>query len=83
MTIENDIRTGRHCVFAMHVHLIFVTKYRKSVFDGDAIERLGNHFRRVANDFEAKVVEYNGEENISTCWWSTIPKFPSVLWCAA
>ena len=47
----------------MHVHLIFVTKYRRSVFDGDAIERLGNHFRRVANDFEATVVECNGEEN--------------------
>jgi len=47
----------------MHVHLIFVTKYRRSVFDGDAIERLGEHFRRVAKDFEAKVVECNGEEN--------------------
>ena len=47
----------------MHVHLIFVTKYRRSVFDGNAIERLGEHFRRVANDFEAKVVECNGEEN--------------------
>ena len=32
----------------MHAHLIFVTKYRRSVFDGDAIERLSQHFQRVA-----------------------------------
>ncbi len=47
----------------MHAHLIFVTKYRRNVFDGDAIERLSQHFQRVANDFEARVVECNGEEN--------------------
>lgn len=47
----------------MHVHLIFVTKYRRKVFDGDAIDKLAEHFRRVANDFGAKVIETNGEEN--------------------
>jgi len=47
----------------MHVHLIFVTKYRRKVFDGDAIDKLTVHFKRVANDFEAKVVECNGEDN--------------------
>ncbi len=49
MEEKQAIRTGRHCVFAMHVHLIFVTKYRRNVFDGNAIERLGEHFRRVKN----------------------------------
>ena len=63
MDEKQAIRSGRHCVFAMHAHLIFVTKYRRSVFDGDAIERLSQHFQRVANDFEARVVECNGEEN--------------------
>ena len=47
----------------MHIHLIFLTKYRRNVFDGDAIERLGEHFRRVANDFEAKGIKCNGEDN--------------------
>ena len=32
------------------------------MIDGDAIERLCNHFRCVANDFEATAVECNGEE---------------------
>ena len=44
MDDKQDLRQGRHCVFALHVHLIFVTKYRKKVFDGDAIDRLTKHF---------------------------------------
>ena len=63
MSTNKELRTGRHCVFAMHVHLIFVTKYRRKVFDGDAIDKLTMHFKRVANEFEAKVVECNGEDN--------------------
>ncbi|HID7804077.1 TPA: IS200/IS605 family transposase, partial [Proteus mirabilis] len=27
MKNETNIRPGRHCVFLMHVHLVFVTKY--------------------------------------------------------
>ena len=31
--------TADTCVFAMHVHLAFITKYRHRVFDGDAIKK--------------------------------------------
>ncbi|EFW7264833.1 IS200/IS605 family transposase, partial [Shigella flexneri] len=24
-------RRGRHCVFLMHVHLVFVTRYRRQI----------------------------------------------------
>ena len=61
MAIEQDLIRGRHCVFAMHVHLIFVAKYRRRVFDSDALEKLGRHFARVCADFEATLVEFNGE----------------------
>ena len=47
----------------MQLQLIFVAKYRRNVFDGDAIERVGEPFRRVANDFEAKGVACNGENH--------------------
>ena len=63
MEEKQAIRSGRHCAFAMQLQLIFVTKYRRNVFDGDAIERLGEHFRRVANDFETKGVPCNGEDH--------------------
>jgi len=61
MDNKQALRLGRHCVFALHVHLIFVTKYRRKVFDGDAIDRLKAHFLRVCGDFESRLVEMNGE----------------------
>ena len=59
--MSSDIRHGRHCVFALHVHLVFVTKYRRKVFDGDALQRLKVMFEKVCTDFEAQLVERNGE----------------------
>ena len=34
------MRTGRHCVFLLHVHLVFVTKYRRGVFTKAILEFL-------------------------------------------
>jgi len=47
----------------MHVHLVFVTKYRRKVFDGDAIERLRPMLRKVCEDFETQLVEMDGEDD--------------------
>jgi len=48
-------------VSALHVHLVFVTKYRRKVFDGDALQRLQAIFEKVCRDFQAQLVEMNGE----------------------
>ena len=61
MQLSNDIRHGRHCASALHAHLVFVTKYRRKVFDGDALERLQAIFEKVCRDFQAQLVEMNGE----------------------
>ena len=63
MSDYNDIRHGRHCVFKMHVHLVFVAKYRRNVFDGDAIERLRRLFAGVCMNLEASLIEMDGEDN--------------------
>ena len=63
MTKEQAIRAVRHCVFMMHIHLVFVTKYRRHVFDADAIQRLRLHFASVCKDFEAELVEVDGEDD--------------------
>ena len=63
MTLDNEIRHGRHCVFKMHVHLVFVTKYRRKVFDRDAVERLRRLFAGVCANLESSLVEMDGEDN--------------------
>lgn len=39
-----------------HTFLVFVPKYRRRMFDADALERLRNAFRVVCADFEADLV---------------------------
>lgn len=63
MATSKDILHGRHCVVAMHVHLVFVTKYRHRVFDRDAINRLRALFTKICTDFESELVKMDGEDN--------------------
>ncbi len=61
MNDSNQIRAGRHCVFNMHVHLVFVTKYRRKIFTKTILEFLETIFINVCDDFEAELVEFDGE----------------------
>ena len=61
MKNETNIRRGRHCVFLINVHLVFVTKYRRKIFDQDAIEKLRGYFASVCADFDVELVEMDGD----------------------
>jgi len=63
MTTENEIRTGRHCVFAIHAHLVFVTKYRKLVFTSEALDILKDVMQKVCDDFGVELAAFEGEDN--------------------
>ncbi|HDS08554.1 MAG TPA: hypothetical protein ENO05_13125 [Bacteroides sp.] len=58
---EEELRTKRHVVHHLHLHLVFVTKYRKKVFSEKMYERLRFHFDRVCKDFGCSLVECDGE----------------------
>jgi putative transposase len=47
----------------MHVHLVFVTKYRRNVFTKLILDELRNIFQHVCQDFSAELVEFEGEKN--------------------
>ncbi|WP_327426117.1 IS200/IS605 family transposase [Streptomyces sp. NBC_01236] len=57
------IRTGRHCVFVTHVHVVFVTKFWHKVFTHAHLTRVEGIMRSVCADFECELVEFNGEDN--------------------
>ena len=63
MAEYQNIRTGRHCTFLMHAHLVFVTKYRHKVFTDTHLTRMEDIMRAVCADFETELVEFNGENN--------------------
>lgn len=45
----------------MHVHLVFVAKYRRIVFTQRILDYLREIFSSVCADFEAVLVEFDGE----------------------
>lgn len=47
----------------MHVHLVFVTKYRRGVLDDAMLRRCAEVMRKVCSDFAAELVEFNGEHD--------------------
>jgi putative transposase len=63
MASTDDYRRGRHVVSALHVHLVFVTKYRRGVLTGEMIGYLADVFGNVCQDFGAVLAEYNGEDD--------------------
>ncbi|MFF4350235.1 IS200/IS605 family transposase [Streptomyces sp. NPDC001530] len=58
-----DVRLGRHVVDNLHVHLVFVTKYRRGVFTDAMLTRREEIMRDVCADFEAELKEFNGEQD--------------------
>ncbi len=50
-------------ISALHVHLVFVTKYRRGVLDADMPRCCHDAMRKVCGDFGADLREFNGEDD--------------------
>jgi putative transposase len=47
----------------MHVHLVFVTKYRRHIFSKQILADLKEIFTSICFDFESQLVEFEGEKD--------------------
>ena len=63
MTFKSDYRRGRTCVSAIHIHLVFVTKYRKRVFTSAALDIVKEVMHKVCDDFGVELAAFEGEDN--------------------
>lgn len=54
-------RRERHSVSALTAHLVCVTKYRRKVFDADALKWLDGHCRKVCATMGAELLACDGE----------------------
>ena len=52
----------RHCSYTLHARLVFVTKYRRKVFTARIINELKTIFETVCLQFNAGLIEFDGEE---------------------
>jgi putative transposase len=62
--MSSDIyRRGRSVVFALHVHLVFVSKFRRDVFTARALEVVRESMTDVCREFDVTLREFNGEDD--------------------
>jgi len=47
----------------MHVHLVFVTKYRRGVFTKTILKDLHHIFADICVDFGSELIEFDGEDD--------------------
>ena len=60
---DPNIRRGRTVVCDLHVHLVFITKYRHGAMTDAMLTRCEEIMREVCADFEAELTQFNGEED--------------------
>ena len=53
----------RRATFNLTVHIVLVTKYRRKVFQKEHLEFLRIAFQNIAEKWDAKVIEINGESD--------------------
>ena len=80
MEKSTELRHGRHCVFKMHVHLVFVTQYRREVFSKTTLDDLRTIFARVCSDFEAELMEFSGSDDHVHLLIHYPPRWQSLPW---
>jgi len=53
---------GSHSVYSIHLHIVFVTKYRRKVITAPMLVRLQEIFANVCSVQKSNLVEFSGEE---------------------
>jgi len=59
----SEFRTGRHVIYKLHVHLVFITKYRRGVISSRVRDFLREPLAKVCQDFTAELMEFDGEDD--------------------
>lgn len=63
MKSELRVHKYRHAAYLMHVHIVFVTKYRKKVFGDLHLQFFKNVASVVCHNLEAELIECDGEDD--------------------
>lgn len=61
--MSKDVKINKlfHCVYALHYHLVLVTKYRRRCITKPVLEKLREISAQRCTDWGGKLVEFNGE----------------------
>ncbi|MEL6354971.1 MAG: IS200/IS605 family transposase, partial [Cyanobacteria bacterium J06627_28] len=58
-----SVRKGSHSVFSVHLHLVFVTHYRRKVIEAAMLKRIEEMCTQVCSKMGCQVIEFSGESD--------------------
>ncbi len=64
---HTELRKISHAVFSIHLHIVFVTKYRRKVLTQEMLDDLKEIFRRVLEKNNSYLIECNLEPGQLRC----------------
>ena len=53
----NEYRHGAHTVFAIHLHVVWITKYRKPVLQGELAYRVREMIRQICQNERVEIIK--------------------------
>lgn len=59
--MSSTVRKGSHSVFSIHLHFVFVTKYRRKVLTAAILDRMQEVFAHVCIKTKSRLIEFSGE----------------------
>jgi putative transposase len=59
--MSTQLRKERHSVSDLKIHLVCVTKYRRSIFTSESLAVIAKSFSEVSRKMDFQVLEFNGE----------------------
>ncbi|MFM7580485.1 MAG: IS200/IS605 family transposase [Microcystaceae cyanobacterium] len=61
--MTTQLRRERHSISSLKMHLVCVTKYRRSVLTAESLAVIEKSFRDVAEKMNFEIMEFNGESD--------------------
>ncbi len=61
--MKSQLRKERHSVTDLKIHLVCITKYRRSVFTAESLAIVEKSFKEVAKKMDFQIQEFNGESD--------------------
>lgn len=59
--MKNQLKSHHHCIYKLTFHLVLVTKYRKTCFTDEILNRLKEIVTDLCQKWEVELLEFNGE----------------------
>ena len=78
MSKTNKIKSKKHCAFLIHIHLVFVAKYRRTLLTQDHFKTTCEVFNKICDDFESELIEFDGKTDHMHLFVNYLPKIAAL-----